>query len=57
MVFSDYDQHKRLVALIGVEDLIVVDTPDALLITRRDRAQDVRDVVHQLEDEGREDKL
>ncbi len=57
MVFSDYDQHKRLVALIGVENLIVVDTPDALLITRRDRAQDVRDVVHQLEDEGREDKL
>ncbi|MFP4395854.1 MAG: mannose-1-phosphate guanylyltransferase [Anaerolineales bacterium] len=57
MVFSDYDRQDRLVALIGVEDLIVVDTPDALLITRRDRAQDVRDVVQQLRDEGCEDKL
>jgi len=39
----------RLVALVGVDDLIVVDTPDALLICHRDRAQDVREVVRELE--------
>ncbi|HEY5652201.1 MAG TPA: mannose-1-phosphate guanylyltransferase/mannose-6-phosphate isomerase [Acidimicrobiia bacterium] len=32
----------RLVALIGVEDLVVVDTPDALLISSRERSQDVK---------------
>ena len=35
----------KLVALIGVEDLVVVDTEDALLIMPRERAQDVRRVV------------
>lgn len=35
----------RLVAVLGAEDLIVVDTPDALLVCPRDRAQDVRRVV------------
>jgi mannose-1-phosphate guanylyltransferase len=38
----------KLVALIGVEDLIVVDTGDALLVVPRDRAQDVREVVDAL---------
>jgi mannose-1-phosphate guanylyltransferase len=38
----------RLVALIGVEDLVVVDTEDALLIMPRERAQDVRRVVDDL---------
>jgi mannose-1-phosphate guanylyltransferase len=40
---------ERLVALVGVDDLIVVDTPDALLICHRDRAQDVRRVVQEME--------
>ena len=39
----------RLVALVGVDDLIVVDTADALLICHRERAQDVRDVVRELQ--------
>jgi mannose-1-phosphate guanylyltransferase len=38
----------KLVALIGVEDLVVVDTEDALLIMPRERAQDVRRVVEDL---------
>jgi mannose-1-phosphate guanylyltransferase len=38
----------KLVALIGVEDLVVVDTDDALLIMPRERAQDVRRVVDDL---------
>lgn len=36
---------SRLVAVLGAEDLIVVDTPDALLVCPRSRAQDVRAVV------------
>lgn len=44
----------RLAALIGVENLIVVDTPDALLITSRDRAQDVKQIVGQLKKNGHE---
>lgn len=38
----------KLVALVGVDDLIVVDTEDALLVVPRDRAQDVRRVVDAL---------
>jgi mannose-1-phosphate guanylyltransferase len=38
----------RLVAVIGVEDLLVIDTPDALLLAHPDKAQDVRKVVAQL---------
>ena len=38
----------KFVATIGVKDLIVVDTPDALLICRRDRSQDVGKIVEQL---------
>lgn len=50
-------QGKRLVVTIGVEDLIVVDTPDTILITRRDRSQDVRDVVDRLREEQRRELL
>ncbi|MEP6714665.1 MAG: sugar phosphate nucleotidyltransferase [Terriglobia bacterium] len=47
----------KLVALVGVKDLIVVDTPDALLIADRSRAQDVGAIVTLLEKAGREDLL
>jgi mannose-1-phosphate guanylyltransferase len=43
------DAHGKLVALLGVNDLIVVDTPDALLIADRSRAQEVGDIVKELE--------
>lgn len=38
----------RLVAAVGLEHLIIIDTPDALLVADRDRAQDVKKVVEQL---------
>ena len=41
---------KRLIATIGVEDLVIVDTEDALLVCPRDREQDVRRIVQLLED-------
>jgi mannose-1-phosphate guanylyltransferase len=45
----------RVIALVGVSDLCVVETEDALLILPRDRAQDVREVVRLLEEaQGRD---
>jgi mannose-1-phosphate guanylyltransferase len=46
------DSPERLVAVLGVEDLVVVDTPDAVLVCRKDRAQDVRLVVDELRRRG-----
>jgi mannose-1-phosphate guanylyltransferase len=43
----------RLVVTIGLEDMVVVDTDDALLICPRDRAQDVKAVVEQLKRSGK----
>lgn len=45
----------RVVAVVGLDDVVVVDTPDALLVTTRARAQDVKQVVEQLKAEGRSD--
>ncbi len=42
----------KLIAAVGVEDLIVVDTGDALLICRRGSSQDVRQIVDLLEEKG-----
>jgi len=47
----------RLVALLGVEGLVVIDTPDALLVTRLDRSQDVRLVAEWLKRNKRHDLL
>ena len=51
------DARGKMVALLGVQDLIVVDTPDALLVASRERAQQVGDVVKALEQRKREDLL
>jgi mannose-1-phosphate guanylyltransferase len=51
------DAEGKLVALVGVKDLVIVDTPDALLIADRSRAQEVGDVVKQLEKQRRQDLL
>jgi mannose-1-phosphate guanylyltransferase len=42
----------RMVAVFGLHDVIVVDTPDALLVCPRDRAQDVKTLVERLKDRG-----
>lgn len=44
---------RKVVALVGVEDTLVVDTPDALLVCAGARAQEVRRVVDDLEAAGR----
>ena len=42
----------RLVATLGVRDLVVVDTPDALLVCTRERAQDIKLLVEELQQLG-----
>lgn len=54
ILVSDTD---RLIALIGVEDIIVVDTPDALLVTTKEHAQRVKNLVDALRTTGHEDVL
>jgi mannose-1-phosphate guanylyltransferase len=41
---------KKLVAAVGIKDLIIVETKDALLICKKGRSQDVKKVVEALED-------
>jgi len=48
---------QRLISLIGVEDIVVVDTPDALLVTTSENAQRVKGVVDALKISGRGDVL
>ncbi len=45
----------RLVAAVGLDDIIIVDTPDALLVCHKDRVQEVRKVVAMLKEAGRTD--
>ena len=47
----------RAIALIGVKDLVIVDTGDALLVCRKGASQSVRQVVKTLEGRGRNDLL
>lgn len=54
ILVSDTD---RLIALIGVEDIIVVDTPDALLVTTKEHAQRVKSLVDALKATGHSDVL
>jgi len=47
----------KLVALVGLEDVVVIDTDDALLVCRRDKSQDVRKIVDELKSRKRKDLL
>jgi mannose-1-phosphate guanylyltransferase len=48
---------RRLVATIGVENLVVVETEDAILVCSRERAEDVKALVDRLDEEGWQDWL
>jgi mannose-1-phosphate guanylyltransferase len=45
-------QTTRLISLIGVKDIVVVDTPDALLVTTSAHAQRVKNIVEQIRRSG-----
>ena len=47
----------RLVAVVGLSDVIVVDTPDAVLVTERGKCQDVKKVVETLKAETRREAI
>lgn len=49
LVFS----HSRLVATVGVRDLVVVETPDAIMVADKQRAQDVKKIVNRIKAEGK----
>ena len=46
---------SRLVALVGVKDLVVVETSDALLVLDKNRGQDVKQIISELEHSGRKE--
>ena len=48
---------KKFVALVGVENLVIVDTEDALLIVHRDHSQDVGKVVKELAQSGKDELI
>lgn len=50
---NSYVWSRRMVALVGVDDLVVVETDDAVLVARKDRVQQVKDVVARLKADDR----
>lgn len=46
--------HERIVGTVGVQNLIIIDTPDALLVADKTRAQDVKQIVGLLKQNGHE---
>lgn len=49
--------HGRMVTSIGIHNLAIIDTPDAMLITQRDRVQDVKEIVQTLKSSRHESYL
>lgn len=47
-----YGNDKKMIATIGVDDLIIIDTDDALLVCPKSRAQDVKKIVDELKERG-----
>ncbi|AOD15859.1 mannose-1-phosphate guanylyltransferase/mannose-6-phosphate isomerase [Xanthomonas fragariae] len=50
---NTYAYGSRLIAMVGLENVVVVETDDAVLVGHRDRIQDVKEVVRQIKSAGR----
>lgn len=48
---------SRLVATVGVEDLVIIETKDALLVAHKDKVQDVKKVVERIKGDGRHEHM
>lgn len=48
---------KRFIGAVGVENLIIIDTPDALLVCNKDKAEDVKKLVNLLKEKGKDKYL
>jgi len=53
MLFSQ----QRLIAAVGLKDIVVIETADAILVSHRDQVQDVKKVVEWIKSEGRDEHL
>ena len=49
--------HSRLVAVVGMDAAVIVETPDAVLVASKDRVQAVKQIVDQLERDGRAERV
>jgi len=52
-----YGNEKKIVACLGLNDMVVVDTDDVLLICPKSKSQDVKKLVEKLKEEGLEKYL
>jgi|SRR5690348_1484477 len=48
---------RRLVAALGLDDIVIVDTPDAVLVAPRTRVQDVKRLVERIKSDGRQEHM
>lgn len=48
-----YGHSKKIIATVGLKNIVIVDTPDALLICQKGRSQEVKKIVEQLKNEKR----
>ena len=48
---------SRLVATVGVDNLVIIETKDALLVAHKDKVQDVKNVVEQIRNDGRHEHM
>ncbi len=54
---NNYVNSKKFVALIGIDNLVVVESDNALLIASKDRSEDVKKIVEKLKKDGKEELL
>ena len=52
-----YVEGEKLIALVGVEDLVVIESPDAILVLKRDREMDLKKLTDLLHARGRKELL
>jgi mannose-1-phosphate guanylyltransferase / mannose-6-phosphate isomerase len=52
---NTYAYGTRLIAMVGLEDIVVVETDDAVMVGHRDRVQDVKEIVSRIKRDGRKE--
>ncbi|MEA3272730.1 MAG: sugar phosphate nucleotidyltransferase [Patescibacteria group bacterium] len=52
-----YSSEKKLISTVGLENMIIIETDDALLVCPKDRAQDVKKIVNKIKEKGLEEYL
>ena len=55
LIFNENE--GKLVAVVGVSDLVIVDTKDSLLVMQKSKDQDIKKIITQLEEKGEVERL